>query len=235
MRCGIIGDTHAPATRIGYMRFCQDTFDAWDCDTIIHIGDWVDWHSISSHVKEPQNPGPKDEYELAKEKVAQWVEAFKHYKNKKVCIGNHDERPARLAKSVSIPEFMIKPYSELWNAPDWEWDFNFTIDDVLYKHGTGRSGIHPAWTLMNRIHMSVVIGHCHSRSGIKWGCNKLRRFFGVDTGCGIDEKAWQFAYGKEMPERPFLSCAVVIDGVPYIEPMKCGINELYHDSNFKEK
>ena len=232
MRCGIIGDTHEPVSRAGYLEFCQDTFDAWDCDTIVHIGDLVDWHGISFHSKEPQCPGPKDEYKLAKMKVARWVKAFP---NVHICIGNHDERPARLAKSVSIPNFMIKPYSELWDAPNWKWGFDFTFDEILYKHGSRSGGIHPAWNLMNKIHMSVVIGHCHSRSGVKFGSNRLRRFFGVDTGCGINEKAWQFAYGRDVPSGPFLSCAVIIDGHPYIEAMPCGINELYHDSNFKGK
>ncbi|GAG08959.1 unnamed protein product, partial [marine sediment metagenome] len=75
-KVGIIGDTHLPAGRKGYLEFCGDTFYAWDCDTIVHIGDLVDWHAISFHAAEPQCPGPSDEYTLAKAQVAQWVKVF---------------------------------------------------------------------------------------------------------------------------------------------------------------
>jgi len=231
-RVGIIGDTHEPVSRPGYLNFVQDTFDAWDVDTIVHIGDLVDWHGISFWTKQPECPGPKDEYELAKERVNKWTKVFPKVK---ICIGNHDERPARLARSVNIPDFMLKPYSDLWGTPKWEWDFNYIIDGVLYKHGTGMGGIHPAWNLMTRNKMSVIIGHCHSRAGIKWSANPIQRFFAMDVGCGIDEKSWQFAYGRDIIERPILSCGIVIDGHPYLEIMPCGKGEKYHDSKFKKK
>lgn len=227
-----IGDIHEPVSRVGYLEFCKDLYEAWDCNKVIFIGDVVDWHAISSWVKEPGCPGPSDEYELAKQRVKLWSDAFPEAK---VCIGNHDERPSRLAKSVSIPDFMLIPYAELWDTPNWNWDFSFVIDDVLYKHGTGCGGIHPAWTLMGRVKMSVVIGHCHARSGIKYSANLQQRFFAVDTGCGIDEKAWQFAYGRDIVERPVLSAAVIINGQPYVELMPCGKGEKYHDSKFKKR
>ena len=206
-----IGDLHEPVSRIGYLEFCQDLYDEWDCNKVVFIGDVVDWHAISFHIREPGCPGPKDEYELAKLKVQRWIDAFP---KADVCIGNHDERPVRLARTVSIPDFMVTPYDKLWGTKKWKWDFNHIIDDVLYRHGTGDGGIHPAWTIMNRMKMSVVMGHCHSRSGVKFSANIQRRFFGVDVGCGIDEKAWQFAYGRDIAERPLLSAALIIDGHP---------------------
>jgi hypothetical protein len=56
----------------------------------------------------------------------------------------------------------------------------------------------------------------------------------MDCGCGIDEEKFNFAYAHNDPIRPFLSVAVVIDGVPYLEPMRCGKGEPYHDSKFKK-
>jgi predicted phosphodiesterase len=229
MRVGIIGDTHIKACRPGYMDFCSDTFEKFRCDTILHIGDLVDWASISFHAKQPELPGSTDEFELAYEEVQKWHKRFPHVK---WCIGNHDERPVRLAKTVNIPEFLLKPYNEIWNVPGWEMDFKFKLDNVLYKHGATSSGIHPAWNKMNKSKMNTVIGHCHSRAGVKWSMNEERRFFCVDVGCGINEKEFNFAYGKEMDERPILACAVVDDGQPHSIAMKCGVGEKYHDSRF---
>lgn len=230
MKVLCIGDLHLPAVRKGYLQFCQDMYYQWNCDTVLFIGDVVDWHAISSWAKEPACPGPKDEYELAKQCVVEWSKVFP---KAMVCIGNHDERPSRLAKTVSIPDFMLKPYSELWDTPDWEWDFRFKIDGINYRHGTGiKGGVHPAWNLMNKIHQPVVIGHLHARAGVKYSMNSDARLFGMDVGSGIDEKAFQFTYGRDTPDRPAVSAGVVIDSVPYLEPMLIGIKEPYHDSRF---
>jgi len=229
MNIGIIGDTHEPVSRAGYLDFCSDTFEKYHVDWIVHIGDLVDWHGVSFHAKQPQCPGMADEYELAYEAVQRWRERFP---NVKWCIGNHDERPARLALSVGMAEFCLKPYNELWGVPGWEMDFEFELDETIFMHGTGRGGIHPAWNAMNKKKMSVVMGHCHTRAGMKWSTNFKKRYFCLDTGCGINDREFQFAYGKNTEERPVLSCAVVEDGQPHSIAMKCGMGEKYHDSNF---
>ena len=71
MRVGIIGDTHLPYELEGYLEFCQESFEAWDVDTIVHIGDMFDNHSLSFHDSEPMlhnvigcllytSPSPRD-------------------------------------------------------------------------------------------------------------------------------------------------------------------------------
>lgn len=213
----IIGDTHEPVCHPGYLPFCRDVGKKYGCDTVVHIGDLTDWHAISFYVAHPECPGPKDEFALAKQKVNLWKKTFAHYKKKYITIGNHDERPERVARSVHIPAELLKSYQDMWGMPDWKWDYNFWIDGVYYTHGTGQSAIHPAWTVAGKIGESVVLGHCHSRAGIKWRANPARRFFAMDVGCGIDIKAWQFVYGRDYTDRPILACGVVIDGIPYHE------------------
>jgi hypothetical protein len=227
----VIPDLHLPAVRKKSLQFCKDIYKKWNCNKVVFIGDLVDWHSISHYVKNPNLPGPKDEYELAKKLVQEWYKAFPVAQ---VCIGNHDERPSRLAETVNIPDFMLKPYGELWNTPGWKWEFSFEIDDVHYRHGTDCSGIHPAWNLMNKIKCSSVIGHCHSRAGIKWSVNKFRRFFAMDVGSLIDDTQYQFAYGKNVIERSVCSCGVVIDAIPYLEVMAISKGEKYY-SEWKGK
>jgi len=61
------------------------------------------------------------------------------------------------------------------------------------------------------------MGHVHSVAGVHWGAGPKERWFGMDCGCLVDNKAWQFAYGRHMPRKPILSCGVVLDGIPYHE------------------
>lgn len=226
----IAGDMHEPATHPGYLQFCKDLYKKWNCNKVVMIGDIIDWHAISFWPKEPNCPGPIDEYKLAKERVNLWHKAFPRAL---VCIGNHDERPERLAKSVNIPALFLKDYNALWETKGWTWDHQYIIDNVLYFHGTGYGGIHPAWTAINGKLMSVVLGHCHARSGIKWLATPTQRIFGMDVGSGIDVAAYQFVYGKHLKYRPILSAGVVINGQPYHEIMPISAGEKYDKRKFK--
>ena len=55
----------------------------------------------------------------------------------------------------------------------------------------------------------------------------------MDTGCGIDNAAYQFAYGKHTKQKPVLSAGVVLDGVPYHEVMPIGRGERYSKENYR--
>jgi len=220
-----IGDIHEPVCHPNYLQFCLDLYEAWDCDTVVLIGDVIDHHCISFHAMNPNCPGPKDEYALAKHSIHKWYSAFP---KAKVCIGNHDERPERLAASVGIPDLYLRNYNSVWGTKKWTWDYDFIIDGVYYMHGIAHGGVHPAWNAMNKMRMPVVMGHCHARGGVKYGVNPQARFFGLDTGCGIDVKAFQFAYGKHCKERPVLGAGIILDGgQAYFEPMPISDGEEY--------
>jgi predicted phosphodiesterase len=228
-KVGVIGDTHEPAGHPGYLSFVQDMFEAWDVDTVVHIGDVIDHHAISFHAFNPELPGPTDEFELALEGVQKWYKAFP---KAVVCVGNHDERIVRLAASVNIPAKFVRNYDEVWETPGWLWRPEHVIDNVRYLHGTGMRGHRPAYTLAQRSGISTVCGHVHHASAVSWLFGPNTRLFGLDTGCGVDDQHGAFDYGKNSVNKSALSCGVVIDGHPYLEVMRCARGEPYHRSRF---
>jgi hypothetical protein len=225
----VVGDPHEPVCHPGYRAFCRDLRRRFKTTRTVIIGDIADHQAISFHTANPMCPGPDDEYKLTKQKINAW---YRDFPNAVVTIGNHDARTIRLAESVNMPAKYLRSYSETWKTPKWKWVDDIVIDDVYYFHGTGRSGMYPAFNAMKDMLMSVVMGHCHSASGVKWRTNPTKRTFGMDTGCGIDVDAYQFAYGKHMRSRPVLSAAVVLDGTPQHFIMPCGTKEKYHKSRF---
>lgn len=227
-----IGDIHDPVSHPGYLSFNCFLRDKYKCDKIVFIGDVVDWSAITFHTKHPEAPGPKDEYELALQAVARWRRVFPEAT---VCIGNHDERVVRVAEEAGIPQQFIRDYKEMWRTPKWKWVTDVIVDDVYAFHGTGSGGIHPAFNSAGKMLMSVVQGHIHSAAGIKWRASPQRRIFGMDTGCGIDDKQYAFAYGKHQKVRSIISAGVVIDGIPYHEVMPMGPGERFHRSRFNKK
>lgn len=227
----VVGDCHEPVCHPGYRAFCRDLRTKYKTTKTVIIGDICDHQAISFHANNPMCPGPDDEYLLTKQKMRLW---HKDFPNAIVTLGNHDLRVVRLAESVNIPAKYLRDYNAVWKTPTWKWVEDVIIDDVYYFHGINRGGKYPAYNAMCDMLMSCVMGHVHTASGILWKANPDRRTFGLDTGCGIDVDAWQFAYGKHMRLRPILSAAVVLDGIPQHFIMKCGRKEKYHKSKFEK-
>jgi len=48
-----VGDCHCPGMRRGYVDFLKRVADTHSTDRVVHMGDMVDWASISYHEKSP--------------------------------------------------------------------------------------------------------------------------------------------------------------------------------------
>jgi len=193
-----------------YLEFCLDIQKKERCGTIVHIGDLVDNHSISYHEHSSELWSPAHEMEETDKVLKKWFKAFPEIK---LTRGNHDSLVDRKGKTVGLPKRCFKPYREIWNLPDkWEDDFKFIIDNVIYEHGTNTSGklAHLNKAINNR--SSTVIGHGHSFAGIAFTASPKDCIFGMNVGCGIDAKSLAFAYGKDFPHKPIVSCGVVHNG-----------------------
>lgn len=232
MIVGIVGDQHQPFTHPGYLAFCQDTFRKYRVTRVVNIGDVVDGHAISFHEHDPNGMSAEAEACAASDGVQAWYRAFP---NALVCVGNHDARPFRTARTAGMPDRYVKQYADVWKTPNWKWALEHAIDGVLYEHGTGSSGKDAAFNRAVAQRCSVVIGHVHSYAGIKYHTNPFSRIFGLNVGCGIDVGAYAFDYGKMFPIRPVLGCGIVMDGdLGFFVPMACGKGEAYHRSRFEK-
>lgn len=230
---GIVGDLHEPFTHPMYRRFVYDTFSYFRVDRVHFTGDVSDGHALSYHEHNPNGLSAGDEYEITKAKVAGW---YKTWPNSSVSIGNHDELLYRKARTYGLPEKMLKSYSQIWETPRWDWDFEHRVDGNLLTHGTGTSGKNGAINFAIQRRCSVASGHLHSWSGIQYHANSDSIIFGMSVGCGIDPRAYAFEYGKNFVVRPVLSCAVILDGVqPIIVAMPCGKGQKYHRSRAGRK
>lgn len=215
----IIGDTHAPGMRLGYVDFLKRIADSYGINRVVHIGDLVDWSSISYHEKSPSLHNATTEYAKAKKQIASLSRAFP---KADWLIGNHDALTERQAVSAGLPPQILKDYADLWDV-DWTVHPRFSkleIDGVLYSHGdSGRGGQDAAFRQAKDNFRSTVIGHFHAQAGVKWWANPEFRVFGLSVGCGIDASRMQFEYGRKMTAKPILGCGVVINGrKAYFEP-----------------
>lgn len=208
----IIGDTHCPGMRRGYVDFLKRIADGHAVNQVVHIGDLVDWASISFHEKSPALSNALHEFKSAQRQVATLARAFP---KANWLIGNHDALTERQAVSVGLPPQVLRDYADLWEV-DWTVHSRFSkfnIDGVIYSHGdSGRGGQDAAFGQAKDHFRSTVIGHFHSQAGVRWWANPEFRVFGMSVGCGIDAGRLQFEYGRRIVAKPILGCGVVING-----------------------
>lgn len=213
----VIGDLHAPATDERYLAFVKKIQDKYLTTKTVFIGDIIDHEAVSFHDKNPELPSALEEYKQASKIVRSFHTAFP---NALVCIGNHDIRVNRIAKKGGIPSMYLAPFNNIYGTVGWDWDYQHTIDDVLYTHGTDWGGKTPAFTAAQSARSSVVCGHFHSIAGLNFHYNGKDTIFGMNVGCGVDLKHPTYNYSKHSLKRPVISCGVVINGHPYLERMK---------------
>lgn len=209
----VIGDLHEPFTRDGYLEFCKYIFKKHNLDTVVFTGDVIDSHFSSYHETSPDGHSAGEELKRAKENIAKWYEAFP---NARVCIGNHDSLPNRKAVTAGLSKSWIRPISEVLDVPNWEFAESFIIDGILYCHGIGRKAKQRA--VQDGI--SVIQGHYHSESYVQWMVGQNHKWFAMQVGCGVDDKAYAMEYGKHFSKMHINVGVIKGNGrLPFLEYM----------------
>ena len=226
---GIIPDTHYPFSKAGHREFLYDVFNQFQANRIVHIGDLVDGHSWSYHETNTEGASTSKEAELAQKDIDK---LFKLFPEGDLTMGNHDLLISRKAQTHNIPKKFLRTFEDIWNFPKgWKTHTHIDIDDVLYLHGTGKSGINATINLMTDYRQSVVSGHTHSAGGISYRASYKDMTFGLNVGCLIDVNSYAMEYGKNFSKKPTLGCGIVIDGkVGFFIPMDLGTKITYKSS-----
>ncbi len=207
----ILGDTHCPCMRPGYIEFLKDIEEAWGTTRTVHIGDLSDMAALSFHTKHPTLKNVLGEWEEAREQIAELTAAFP---NVDLLTGNHCALPARVALEAGIPPEFLRSQKDLFDLPDG-WTvypryYKLEIDNCLYFHGdSGKS------TSINNAKdhfMSCINGHRHAQAGVTYYANKHARVFGMQVGCGVDDTRLALDYGQRYNAKSILGCGVVIEG-----------------------
>jgi len=199
----VIGDTHEPFCIDGYLEHCIDTYDRYNCNQVIFIGDILDNAFASFHETPAELPSGLDELDFAIAKVQEWYKAFPVAT---IITGNHDRIIARKLVRSGVPQKWLKSYNEVLGTPTWDWVERIVFDDVQYLHGEGGT----ATTKMKSDMMSTVQGHIHTQCYVTWNTG-VKRTFAMQTGCGCDRDALAFSYAKAFKFQQ-VACGVVIGG-----------------------
>ena len=200
----VIGDLHTPFELKNYIKHCKETYQNYNLNKVIFIGDVIDNHYSSYHETDADGMGGADELEIAIHKLSKW---YKEFPNADVTIGNHDRLIMRKAQTSAIPTKWIKAYKDVLEVPKWNFTDRVVYDNVQYIHGEAGT----ARTKCRADMMSTVQGHLHTQAYVEWYVGQNFKIFGMQVGCGIDNDAYAMAYAKR-GKKPAIGCGVVIGG-----------------------
>jgi len=199
----VIGDLHEPFCLDGYLDFCIEQKEKFNCNRIVFIGDVIDNHFSSYHETDANGLGGADELDFAIKKIARWRDAFPVAT---VIIGNHDRIIMRKAQTSAVPTKWIREYKDVLEVPQWDFVDRLVIDDVQYIHGEAGT----ARTKCKSDMMSTVQGHLHTQAYTEWVVGQKFKVFGTQVGCGINHNSYAMAYAKR-GKKPAIGCVVVLN------------------------
>lgn len=215
----VIGDLHAPFTRKDYFAFCKELEARYRTNHTIFIGDIIDNHYMSFWDTDPDGHGAGEELDRAIDELTKWHEAFP---NADVILGNHDIRIFKQMFKAGISKKWMRRFSDVLRTPSWNFQQSVEYDNVTYVHGGRGGAVSGAINRAIKRGKSVVQGHHHTASYVRYHVTDVSRIFGMQVGCGIDEDTYAADYAKDMMSRFIISAGVVLDegNLPIVELMR---------------
>lgn len=214
----IISDLQAPHQHPDTLLFLAEVKKQFKPTFILSIGDLADFHRLNFHGANPNLPSARDELINLRAFVKNLAKLFPSVT---IVDSNHDALPRRKARSVGIPDEMLKDELSIMQAPrTWKFipelvlnlangircKFKHNFSGNLYKDSMNQG-------------MSLVCGHLHSKSNIHWWQNDYGHNFSMQVGCLIDDPHPAFDYNKCQAIRPVLTVGFIRNGIPMLIPM----------------
>jgi len=213
----VISDTHFPYQHPDTIDFLKEIKRIYKPDRVVHIGDEVDYHSISFHPSDPDLLSPGDELQCA---IARMKPLYKLFPKVNLIESNHGSLVYRKGKVHGLPRHIFKSYREILEAPKgWKWSFDLTLKscgkEIYFCHGKTAA---PA-RLSQSMGMCTVQGHFHEKFEVIYWANPNGLYWDMRVGCLIHDKTLAFNYNNTNLKRPIIGTGIIIDGYPKLIPM----------------
>lgn len=214
----VISDMHIPYHHPDTFVFLKALKDKYNPTRIVCMGDELDKHALSYHDHDPDLPSAGDELARALPFIAELEEMFPVMN---ILDSNHGSLVWRKAKTHGIPKAYIKDYNQVLQVgKGWKWSFDLTLtlptgQKCYFHHGKTADVV----GLSQTMGMNAVQGHYHEKLKVEYWGNPSGLFWGLQTGCLIDDKSLAFSYNNVNLKRPVIGTAVIVNGLPVVVPM----------------
>lgn len=213
----VISDLHIPYHHKDSFAFLKEVKKVFKPDTVINIGDLLDFHAISMHDSDPDLPSAGHELSMARGYIRELESVFPEVTE---VHSNHSSLVYRRAIKYGMSREFLRPYADFLGTKKWKWVDDLTItlsngERCHFTHGKSADVLKVSQTMG----ISTVQGHYHTKFSIGYWANPDRLYWGMQVGCLINQKSLAFAYAKNFSTRFILGCGIIIDGTPRLLPM----------------
>ena len=181
----VISDQHAPYHHIDTIDFLAAIKQKYKPDTVVNIGDEMDWHSISFHDSHPGLYSPSHELQVARKFFKDLEKLFpKQY----VMDSNHGSLVFRKATRYGLPHEVFKSYNHMLGVgKGWTWHEDLILkasngQKIYFCHGKYKDVLKVA----QQYGMCTVQGHYHTCYKIDYWSNPNELLWGMQVGCLIN-------------------------------------------------
>ena len=126
----VISDLHIPYHHKDSFKFLEEVKKQFRPDTVINIGDLLDFHAISFHEHNPDLPSIGDELTVAKSYIKELESIFPEVTE---VHSNHSSLVYRRAIKYGMSAQFLRPYGEFLGTKKWQW-----VDDMTLKLSNGK-------------------------------------------------------------------------------------------------
>ncbi len=214
----VISDIHFPYEHPDTFKFLKAIKKKYKPDRIVLIGDEIDGHSYSFHEHNPDLLGPGAELETAIDRLKVLYGLFP---TADVLESNHGSLLYRKGVVHGIPRHAFKTYNAMLEAPrTWKWHRELVVlpfkgSPIYFCHSKGADCLKNSQVMA----MNFVQGHYHEKYEVRYWANNYGLFWGVTTGCLINDEALAYNYNKVNLKRPIIGCTMIENGHPFLLPM----------------
>jgi len=213
----VISDMHIPYHHKDSFKFLKEIKKQFKPDTIINIGDSIDFHNISMHQSSPDLPNAGDELRITREYIKELESIFPVVTE---VDSNHSSLVYRRAFKYGLSREFMRDYGDFLGTKKWKWveDITLTMSNgqrCYFTHGKSADVIKTSQAYS----MNTVQGHYHTKFTISYWANPDNIFWAMNVGCLINQKSMAFDYAKNFRTRFIIGCGIILDGIPRLLPM----------------
>ena len=121
----VISDLHIPYHHKDAFAFLKAIKKEFKPDTVINIGDLLDFHAISMHEHNPDLPSAGHELDISREYIKELEGIFPEVTE---VDSNHSSLVYRRALKFGMSKQFLKPYGDFLGTRKWKW-----VDDMTLK------------------------------------------------------------------------------------------------------
>ncbi len=215
----VISDLHCPYQHQDAVAFLKAIKKKYKPTRVILSGDEADYHGISFHDHDPDLDAPGKELDKA---ISALKPIYKLFPKAEVLESNHGSLVLRKAIANGQSRRYFRTPGEILEAPKgWTWHFDIVLTlpdgNKCYFHHSKGANVKKNSQAMG---MSFVQGHHHESFEICYWGNPNALNFGMTVGCLVNNHSLAMAYNKNNLKRPVIGCAVIVDSIPILIPMR---------------